>query len=215
MPCATISPKEGDPGGNPKPKKSSEVSVAMDPDNINGKSSEFEPVHTSTIPQAAGTGSDGYLWKYLYSISPSDIVKFVTDKYIPLPKEWGDVNTVNVKNAAVDGKIETVIVKNAGSGIGVGAGYSGTVSNIPISGDGTGGSVTVNISGGSISEISSVVGGSNYTYANVRFITGTYTDGAGNNVVLGVPNTAVDQPQFEVIIPPKGCLLYTTDAADE
>ena len=50
----------------------------------------------------------------------------------------------------------------------------------------------------------SVVGGSNYTYANLRFITGTYVGDDGNNVILGVPESTVNQPQFEVVIPPKG-----------
>ena len=36
FPCATISPKEGDPGGKPNPKKSKDVSVAIDPERING-----------------------------------------------------------------------------------------------------------------------------------------------------------------------------------
>ena len=46
----------------------------------------------------------------LYSISPSDIVKFVTPKYVPLPKKWGDATNEDIKNAAVDGKIETVLL---------------------------------------------------------------------------------------------------------
>src|SRR5882724_9650455 len=37
LPCASNSPSEGDPGGNPKPRKSSEVSVITDPDTMNGR----------------------------------------------------------------------------------------------------------------------------------------------------------------------------------
>ena len=179
------------------------INNGSDPDNPNGKKSIAEPTHTNTAPQDAGDGSDGYKWKYLYSISPSDIVKFVTEKYVPLPKKWGDTTNENIKNAAVDGEIQTVIIKNGGTGISVGTTDSGTVSQIPISGDGTGGSATVDIQGGTVQSIS-IVGGSNYTYGHVRFITGDYTDGAGNNVVLGVPASSVDQPKFEVVIPPKG-----------
>ena len=179
------------------------INNGSDPDNPNGKKSIAEPTHTNTAPQDAGDGSDGYKWKYLYSISPSDIVKFVTTKYVPLPKKWGDATNENIKNAAVDGEIQTVIIKNGGTGISVGTTDSGTVSQIPISGDGTGGSATVDIQGGTVQSIS-IVGGSNYTHGQVRFITGDYTDGAGNNVVLGVPASSTDQPKFEVIIPPKG-----------
>src|SRR5690606_14522822 len=36
LPCASNSPSEGEPGGRPKPRKSSEVSVATEPDRMNG-----------------------------------------------------------------------------------------------------------------------------------------------------------------------------------
>ena len=179
------------------------INNGSNPDNPDGKKSLFEPTHTNTAPAIAGDGSDDYLWKYLFSVSPADIVKFVTSKYIPLPKKWGDSTNENIKNAAVDGKIETIIIKDYGNTISVGGTDSGTVSEIPISGDGTGGSATVNIKGGSVQSVS-VVGGSNYTYANLRFITGTYKGSGGNNVELGVPTSEQDQPNFEVIIPPKG-----------
>ena len=177
------------------------INNGSDPLNPDGAKSLFEPTHTNTAPQPAG--DDGYLWKYLFSVSPSDIVKFVTSKYIPLPKKWGDATNENIKNAAVDGKIETIIVKDAGTGISVGSTDAGTVSQVPISGDGSGGSATVKIKGGSVDSIT-VVGGSNYTYANLRFITGTYVGENGNNVELGVPASTVNQPNFEVVIPPKG-----------
>ena len=36
LPCATISPYEGEPGGSPNPRKSNEVNVAIEPDRMNG-----------------------------------------------------------------------------------------------------------------------------------------------------------------------------------
>ena len=119
------------------------INNGSNPDNPNGQKSLFEPTHTNTVPQEAGNGSDGYLWKYLYTISPSDIVKFVTTAYIPLPKEWGDATNSNIKDAAVDGKIETVVVTNSGSGVQVNGVLNGTIANIPIVGDGDGGSITI------------------------------------------------------------------------
>ena len=178
------------------------INNGVNPDNKLGQKSTTEPTHTNTAPQPSG-GTDGYIWKYLYSITPSDIVKFVTEKYVPLPKKWGDATNENIKNAAVDGKIETIVLKNSGTGISVGGTDAGTVSQIPISGDGSGGSATVVISQGAVQSVS-VVGGSNYTYANLRFITGTYVGDDGNNITLGVPQSTVNQPQFEVVIPPKG-----------
>ena len=37
LPCASISPSEGEPGGRPKPRKSSEVSVVIEPLRMNGR----------------------------------------------------------------------------------------------------------------------------------------------------------------------------------
>ena len=78
------------------------INNGANPDNPKGQKSLFEPLHVSNSPQAAGNGSDGYLWKYLFSITPADIVKFVTSKYVPLPQVWGDTSTLSVKDAAVD-----------------------------------------------------------------------------------------------------------------
>ena len=175
------------------------INNGSNPDNPNGQKSLFEPTHTNTVPQEAGNGSDGYLWKFLYTISPSDIVKFVTTTYIPLPKEWGDTTTSNVKDAAIDGKVETVVIKNGGSGYSIDdngtVSSTGTISSIPITGDGTGGTVTININSGVVESISGVVGGTGYTYASVRFEAGTF---GGKTLIVGTG------AEFEVVIPPKG-----------
>ena len=172
------------------------INNGTSPDNPKGRDSEVEPTHTNTTPQAAGNGSDGYLWKYLYSITPSDIVKFVTTKFIPLPQKWGDTSNLAIKDSAVDGKIETVVLKSKGTAIDINNLPDGSISGIPIDGDGTGGSVTVRINNKSIERIESVVGGSGYTYAEVRFESGTY----GNGKTLEAGSGA----SFEVVIPPKG-----------
>ena len=164
-------------------------------DNPKGQKSLFEPLHVSNSPQAAGNGSDGYLWKYLFSITPADIVKFVTSKYVPLPQVWGDTSTLSVKDAAVDGKIETVVVTDKGASVTVDGVLNGTISGIPIIGDGTGGSITVSVVGGSIQNVESVTGGSGYTYGAIQWTSGTY-DGKNLNSGSGV--------NFEVVIPPKG-----------
>ncbi|BCV03017.1 MAG: hypothetical protein CM15mV59_1400 [Caudoviricetes sp.] len=43
--------------------------------------------HTDLEPQG-GTSGDGYLWKYLFTISPSDIIKFDSTEFIVLPNDW-------------------------------------------------------------------------------------------------------------------------------
>ena len=179
------------------------INNGVNPDNPEGQKSTTEPVHTNTSPQPSG-GTDGYIWKYLYTISPSDIVKFVTTKYIPLPQKWGDATNENIKNAAVDGEVQTIVLKKEGAGVGVGTTDSGTISGIRISGDGTGGEATVVISNGKVTSVTPSAGGTGYTYGSLKFITDTYVDGSGQPATLGVPQSPEDVPQFEVVIPPKG-----------
>ena len=53
-----------------------------------GNQSEDEPTFTDLEPTAAGTSNDGYIWKFLFTISPSDIVKFDSTEYIVVPNDW-------------------------------------------------------------------------------------------------------------------------------
>ena len=166
------------------------------PERPNGEKSLYEPNFVATSPQQAGTVDDGYRWKYLYTITPSQIVKFTTDKYIPVPENWGDPSTLTVKNAAIDGKIDTIIVKNRGAGYVLSGGaVTGTISNIPILGDGSGGLASVNISGGEILSVEVTNGGTGYTKALLNFGVN-----AGGSPAL----TAGVNGEFEVIIPPQG-----------
>ena len=170
------------------------------PEYPNGQKSLYEPNFVDTNPQIAG--DDGYLWKYLYTISPSDILKFTTENYIPVPKTWGDSTTESIKNSAVNGKIQTVIIKNRGLGytISGGGGSTVTISNIPILGDGTGGTVTININSGQIETIQVTNGGSNYTKGLVNFSIGTVGLIGENEVEV----TGGSGGSLEVIIPPIG-----------
>ena len=167
------------------------------PEFPKGQKSLAEPNFVDVTPQPAGTGSDGYLWKYLYTISPSDVVKFATDSYIPLPDKWGDTATSTVKNAAVKGKIETVLITARGSAYsitgtsGSGSG-TGTITNIPIFGDGSGGFVSVTLNGGEVDTITVTNGGKDYTKAFLRFESSLIS-----NLSAGSGAT------FEVIIPPQ------------
>jgi len=165
------------------------------PEYPKGQKSLYEPNFVDTNPQTAG--DDGYLWKYLYTISPSDILKFTTENYIPVPKTWGDSTTESIKNSAVNGKIQTVIVKNRGLGytLSGGGGSTGTISDIPILGDGTGGKVSITINSGEIDTIQVTNGGSNYTRGLINF-------GIGSE---GIPEiTGGSGGSLEVIIPPIG-----------
>ena len=166
--------------------------------NSTGEKSIYEPKFVDDAPRAAGT--DGYVWKYLYTISPADVVKFATSKYLPLPKKWGDSSTLSVKNAAVVGEIQTIIIKNYGSGYEINSNSTNTISNVPIEGDGSGGKATVKIVGGAISEVEVTQGGTGYTWARLRFEKGVTggSPGSVDNITDGT------NAEFEVIIPPPG-----------
>ncbi|SVC17810.1 uncharacterized protein METZ01_LOCUS270664, partial [marine metagenome] len=66
----------------------------------------------STI-KPTGTGSavievaDGYKWKYMYTVTSQDTLKFVTSEYISVQKSV-DTRQIAVEDAAVDGQIDII-----------------------------------------------------------------------------------------------------------
>ena len=162
----------------------------IDPDNPNGKPSLDEPTFTDLEPKKAGTSGDGYIWKYLYTIKPSDIVKFESTDFMPVPTDWSTNSDVSaVRDNAVDGAIKIVTVTNRGVGLGT---ANSTYTKVPIKGDGTGAECTKVINNDQkVSEVTVSTAGQNYTFGNVDLEAG------------GVP-TGTTRPLFNVIIPPPG-----------
>jgi hypothetical protein len=161
------------------------------PDNPNGQPSLDEPTFVDIEPRTAGSSGDGYIWKYLYTIKPSDIVKFESTNYIPVPSDWeSNPEHSSVRNNAVDGSIKSVIIKNRGSGVS-GVEGTGVYKNVPIKGDGVGAECTVVIN--DVNKVESVTisnQGSNYTYGNVDLES------------KGISSS--ERPVLDVIITPKG-----------
>jgi hypothetical protein len=87
--------------------------------NNQGGASTVKPTGFST---QAFTSSDGYTWKYLYTISLGEANKFLTSAHIPVKKiTTGDGSIESdrqlaVQNAAVNGSIEVVETVATGSG---------------------------------------------------------------------------------------------------
>jgi len=160
------------------------------PDNPTGQPSLDEPTFTDLEPRAAGTSGDGYIWKYLYTISPSDVAKFESTQYMPVPADWGTSSTnAAVRDNAIDGSIKIVTITNRGVGLGT---ANSVYSAVPIKGDGSGAECTIVIDGNQqVSSVTVSNQGSGYTYGNVDLIAG------------GVP-TGTTRPTFNVIIPPQG-----------
>ena len=82
----------------------------------------IEPTHTDVEPPVAG--SDGYRWKYLFSIAPSDVIKFDSTEYITVPNNWETSTNSDIQiireggdSDTNDNQIKTVYIENGGSGL--------------------------------------------------------------------------------------------------
>jgi hypothetical protein len=161
-----------------------------DPDNINGKPSLDEPLFTDLEPRSAGTSGDGYIWKYLYTIKPIDIIKFESTHFIPVPINWEtSVDNAAVRDNAIDGSIKIVTITNRGESIGT---ANRTYTKVPILGDGSGAECTVVVNNDQKIESVTVSNqGFGYTFGTVDLVAG--------NVPIGTT-----KPTFNVIISPKG-----------
>ncbi len=160
------------------------------PDTPDGRPSLDEPMFTDLEPRSAGSSGDGYIWKYLYTIKPSEVIKFETSDFIPVPADWASSTAnVAVRNNAVDGSIKIITITNRGVGLGT---ANTTYTRVPIKGDGTGAECTITIDNDSkVDSITVSNQGSGYTYGNVDLI------------AKGVP-TGTTRPTFDVIITPTG-----------
>lgn len=163
----------------------------IDPENPVGRPSLNEPTFTDLEPRKAGDSGDGYIWKYLYTIKPSDIIKFDSTSYIPVPSDW-ETNAEYAairNNATSSGQLKIVTITNRGSQIGT---PNTAYTKIPIKGDGSGAEATIIVNNDSkIDSITITNGGSGYTFGTVDLV-------AGNVPINGT------SPVFNVIIPPKG-----------
>ena len=119
------------------------------------------------------TGSDGYVWKYMYTIPTADVSKFLTSSFIPVrrikssPVAGSDTALVNqwsVQTNAIDGAIYNLKITAGGSG------YTSTPT-LTIAGDGTGATATATLTSGVITGITITAPGSGYTHATVAVST--------------------------------------------
>lgn len=167
------------------------INNGTDPENTSGKPSIDEPLFVDLEPRSAGVSGDGYIWKYLFTIKPSELIKFDSTSYMPVPRNWSsNTNVAAVRdNTAVSGQIKTAIITNRGQGY-----TENTYNNIPIKGNGSGATCSIVVGADQkVSSISITNGGSGYTYATVDLIS------------AGIVNGATDKDaEFSVIIPPTG-----------
>lgn len=170
--------------------------------NNGGANSTVMPTGTST---SILTTADGYKWKFMYSISASDVIKFVTSDFIPVKTIGakaavdGDVGGLgsaasddnsaqwDVENGATDGTIEHARVTAGGSSYG-----SDGTSNVAISGDGSSGQLTVTVSSGAITAVAINAVGSGYSVASID-----------NSLLQTATSSTGTGASFDIIISPK------------
>ena len=174
-----------------------------DPNSTDAKGVESldEPTFTDLEPSAAGT-QDPYVWKYLFTVSPSDVVKFDSTEYIVLPNDWATTTDSQIQAVREAGdsdvnknQIRKVYIENGGSG------YGEKSELCDILGDGSGAKALVTSTGGAITDVIIAKGGSGYTFGMVNL-----SDFGGSGAKL-IP-----------IIPPSkghGFDIYTELGADK
>jgi len=126
--------------------------------------STYAPTSTSFAPQ---TTADGYIWKYMYTLSASD-ADFITANYIPVP---GDTSSVSNQLG-----LDVVVVTNGGS--------YGSNPQVIIYGDGAGATATATTSAGAITKVTMTNPGSGYTWAKIKFSATTITTHASAIAII-------------------------------
>ena len=166
--------------------------------------STVKPTGTSAtdLVYTSDTGAaQGYIWKYMYTVSAADTIKYVTSDFIPV-KTLGAKTAVagtgtngqlgstatndssalwDVENSATAGAIYHVRVDNGGSGY-----TPGTYTAVPIDGDGSGATCSVTVgAGGAITSVAvtTTAYGSGYNRASID-VAGISGIGSGSSAVL-------------------------------
>ena len=137
--------------------------------NPKGNVSQDEPSFTDLEPSRAGDSGDGYIWKYLFTITPSDIIKFDSTDYITVPNDWLTTRDSQIRavreagdSTVNENQIKTIYIEDGGGNY-----ANGLNQELPIIGDGSGGKVRVNVVNGVITDCVVTSGGKGYSYAMV------------------------------------------------
>ena len=142
--------------------------------NNNGNPSTVKPTTINTY--IAERVSDKYIWKYMYTLSDEEKLRFTTTNFIPVRTLTEDNGSLqwHVQDNAVQGSIGSIKILNGGSLYNV-----ASPPTITITGDGTGAEAiaTVNATSLAVESILVINKGQNYTRANV-----TFTSAFGNSV---------------------------------
>jgi hypothetical protein len=125
--------------------------------------------------------SDGYKWKYLYTIAPGLKQKFFTNKWMPVSNE------ASVVAATSEGRIDIINTLWGGSGH-LGGGSSNTARILSVTNtDGANANLSCKVSNGVITEVTILNGGNSYT---TGVVTVADTTKLGNTTLTGTVNVS-------------------------
>ncbi len=165
------------------------------------------PSGSTTDPDTTGvttsgvidfSGSDGYIWKYMFTVPTDSSTKFLTTSFVPVPRltvqpgageDNALINQWSVQDNAVDGAIYNIKVTAGGSG------YT-SVPTVTITGSGSSCAATAVLTAQVLTDITVTTPGTGYENAVV-----TITGGGGANATA------------RAVIGPKGGFGY--DARNE
>lgn len=142
---------------------------------------------TGTNVYANAEAADGYIWKYMYTLSGTQASKFLTNSFIPVVTLGSDDGSLqwDVQAAASVGAIHRIRVTNGGTG------YT-SAPTVTINGDGAGATATATVVAGVVTEITMNTIGNNYSQAVVTFSGGGGTDAAARAVISPVGGHGAD-----------------------
>ena len=135
--------------------------------NPTGSISTEQPIIDFSYNKLSGyvETSDGYKWKYLYTIDSGAKLNFFDDNWMPVPVF---THRSNVNSSSVGaGEISVINVYNGGSNYGNDTSGLSSTTTVSIQGDGTGASAAAIISSNTVSNIIITNAGKGYTTANV------------------------------------------------
>lgn len=162
--------------------------------NNNGANSTTKP--TSTLTTATVETSDGYVWKYMYTLTDEERLRFVTDEFIP-------VKTLREDNGSLQWQVQSAAANTVGSIeaikiISPGTNYPASGS-ISVTGDGADvqASFTANATTGAIEKVTIIDPGYGYTTATATVVSAT-GEGAEVRVVISPPGGHGSDPVEEL-----------------
>jgi hypothetical protein len=163
--------------------------------NNNGGMSTVEPSTFNTSSPVSA--SDGYVWKYMYSLNDSEKLRFTTTNYMPVKTLTLDDGSLqwDVQEQAAAGSIEAIFVTSGGQN------YMNTANiSVTITGDGTLATAipTLNTSSNTIESFIITNSGSDYTYADVEILDSSGGEAATARAIISPIGGHGSDPLYEL-----------------